>query len=144
MRTINIATALLTLLSNVKGSSLRNMIISRIYVQSTIQHIAEEVRLEIPFTLMTNIQDYPVNEIPSIIETNLFHNIHIHEMFIISYTVFVLIAKYQICVPQPPTIKPKDLKRLPPSIEFNEIQNQTKTILLVMLVLFFKNVMPVL
>ena len=100
--------------------------------------------MEIPFTLMTNIQDYPVNEIPSIIDTKLFHNIHSHEIFIITYAVFVFIAKYQICVPQPPKIKPKDMKRLPPSIEFKEIQSQTKTTLLVMLVLFFKNVMPVL
>lgn len=137
-------TTLLTVLSYVKSSSLRNNIISRLYVQSTIQHIAEEVRLEVPFTLMTNIQDYPINQIPAVIDNNLFHNIHGHETAIILYTLFVFIAKYQICVPHPPTIKPQDLKRLPPSINFDEIYNQTKTALLVLLILFFKNVSPVL
>ena len=131
----------MTLLSNVNGSSLRNSIISRIYVQSTIQHIAEEARLEIPFTLMTNIQDYPINEIPTVIDTTLLHNSYGHEIALITYALFVLIGKYQICFPRPPTIKTEDLKRLPPSIDFNEIYNQTKTILLIFLVIFFKNVL---
>jgi len=135
--------AIITLLSNVNvnGSCLRNIIISRIYIQSTIHHIAEEARLEIPFILMTKIQDYPINQI---FETNLLENLHnsyCNEIAIISCTLFVLIGKYQLCIPRPLT-KTGGLRRLPPSIYFDKIYNQTKTILFLMMIIFFKNVLP--
>lgn len=126
--------------SSTHGSNLRNSIISRIYFQSTVQYLAEEVRMEIPFTVMTNVEDYPINQIPTILDNNLLHNTHGHEILLLSVALFVFIAKYQVCVPPPSTIKLEDMKRLYPFINFDEIYNQTKTALLLILILFFKNV----
>lgn len=137
----------------VECSNIKNSIISRFYVQTTIQNLVEEFRLEIPFTVMSNVQDYPIEEIPNTINNYLIHSNFGHEMAIVSYAFFVIFAKYQICIPKPSkktplikTIKTDDLKKLHPFIEFqefNKIKNETKTTLLIMLVLFFKNVSPV-
>lgn len=123
----------------VNGSSIKNAIISRIYIQSTLAHLAEEIKMELPFTLVTNTN---LQELPTEVHDVLTN--HHGEFFVLNTLLLVIFAKYVVVsnvwnvLIDFPTEKWK--KKLYPFIEINHITNQTKTILLCVMVLLFRNV----
>lgn len=126
----------------VDGSSIKNAIISRIYIQSTLAHLAEEIKIELPFTLMTNTN---LQELPTEVHDVLTNN---HGEFLVLGTLLLVIfAKYCVVVNvsnvlvEIPTEKWK--KKLYPFIEINHITNQTKTVLLCVMIWLFRNVAEV-
>lgn len=125
----------------VQGSSIKNSIISRIYIQSTLAHLAEEVKMEIPLTLVTNTN---IREIPTEVHDVLTVN---HGEYIVLNTVLCVIftkyIAYHLCDPKNewPTVNNfNKWKKLHPLIEIDQIYNQTKTALLLFMILLFKNV----
>ena len=122
----------------VDGSSIKNAIISRIYIQSTLAHLAEEIKMELPFTLVTNtnIQELPA-EVHDVLTMN--HG----EFLVLNTLLLVIFAKY--CVYSYSTMSmdfsaEKWKKKLYPFIEINRITNQTKTVLLCVMIMLFRNV----
>ncbi len=122
----------------VDGSSIKNAIISRIYIQSTLAHLAEEIKMELPFTLVTNTN---LQELPTEVHDVLTN--HHGEFLVLGTLLLVVFAKYVVVANVSNVLVDFPIekwKKLYPFIEINHITNQTKTVLLCVMVLLFRNV----
>lgn len=127
-----------------QGSNIKNSIISRIYIQSTLAHLAEEVKLEIPLTLVTNtnLQELPTG-VHDVLTVNHGENIMIGTLLCVVFAKYVVFHMTNTPTEWPTLHNFNKWKKLHPLIEIDQIYNQTKTALLLMMVLLFKNVSDV-